>query len=128
MEDLQEGSKIFKKGITLSLNLVLLFILLYVQNLRYDNLINLKIDDNHEEVLRKIGLMQANGNDMNWILGLTLLLTILNIVLYKNWIKAKRWVLEPIIIFIFSLGLTLTYHINRTFKVSEQIDATTNFK
>jgi len=128
MEDLQEGSKIFKKGITLSLNLVLLFILLYVQNLRYDNLINLKIDDNHEEVLRKIGLMQANGNDMNWILGLTLLLTILNIVLYKNWIKAKRWVLEPIIIFIVSLGLTLTYHISRTFKVSEQIDATTNFK
>jgi len=128
MEDIKEGSKIYKKGITLLLNLVLLFILIYVQNLRYDNLINLKIDDNHQEVLRKVGLMQANGNDMNWILGLTLFLTVLNLVLYKNWIKAKRWVLEPIIIFIVSLGLTLTYHISRTFKVSEQINATTKNK
>lgn len=128
MEDIKEGKKIYKKGLILLLNLVLLFVLIYLQNIRYDNLINLKIDDNNAEVLRKVGLMHANGNDANWILGLTLLLTVLNIVLYRNWIKAKRWILEPIIILIVSLGLTLTYHIYRTFKVSEQINVTTNNK
>jgi hypothetical protein len=128
MEDVKKDNKIYKKGLMLLLNLILLFVLIYLQSIRYNNLINLTIEGNNADVLRNVGLMHANGNDMNSIFGLTLVLTFLNIVLYKNWIKAKRWVLEPIFIFIVTFGLTITCHIYRTLKVSEQINVTNNNK
>ena len=113
--------KIQKKTIIIILNVVVLLSLLYFQSIRYAKLINYSIENqNHNEVLRNVSLLHAFGNDINWIIITVLILLVLNIILFKNWIKAKRWIIEPFFIFLITTGLTITYHINRFHSIKEE--------
>ena len=45
MSDTKEDNKIYRKGLTLLLNLIFWVVVIYLQDIRYDNLINLEITD-----------------------------------------------------------------------------------
>jgi hypothetical protein len=111
-----------KKILIISINIIVLSALLYIQEMRYDSLSNLNFQKvEHGEILLKVDLMKQSGIDVNWLTGICVGLLILNCFIYRQIIKAKRWILEPILIFTLSLGLTITYHINRTFVINERL-------
>ncbi len=120
------NEKIIKRVLTIILNIIGLTIMYFIQNIRYENIVNLYFDNPKNEVLRSVAFMEANGNDLNSILGISLILLILNIILYRQWINGKRWILEPFGIFIISIILTIFIHINRVDQVKETINTTHN--
>ena len=76
----------------------------------------------HAEVLIKAGLLKQTGIDVNLITGIAVGLLVLNLLLFKLWVKAKRWILVPCLIFILSLGLSFTYYFNMTKTIGKEIE------
>jgi len=74
------------------------------------------------EVLVKASLIQQTGIDVNWITIVTIGLLILNLLLFKFWIHAKRWILIPSLLFILNIGLSFTYYFNMNKAIAEEIE------
>jgi len=72
-----------RKISVLILNFIGLALLFYIQNIRYNNLIDIELNK-HDEVLRNVGLAQAGGNDLNLIILASFILIFINIFIYKN--------------------------------------------
>lgn len=117
-----------KKLGVLILNFVGFVTLFYLQNMRYYNLLNYKFESAHDDVLRNAGLMWAGGNDLNWILVLSLIFLILNLFLFRNWVKAKRWFIESFIILIVTITIGMIYHFHRIDKIQDKKDAIDNIQ
>ena len=90
-----------------------------LQNIRYENILKLYFQEPNNEVLRSVVFMQSIGNDLNWILGISLILFTVNLILFRSWIKGERWILHPLIIFIITLFVTVYLHSNRVDRLKE---------
>lgn len=113
--------KIKKKIAIILLNVVILVILLYIQSIRYSSILSYNVENqSHNADLINIGLLHALGNDINLSIITSLILLVLNIILFKNWVKAKRWIIEPVIIFLITIGLTIFYQIKRVNLLKEE--------
>jgi hypothetical protein len=87
----------------------------------YDNLTPKELLDLDDTVLQRKALMQVSVGDTNQLLWISLIIVFVNTLLYKNWIKAEKWVLQPVLFFVFTFGLSLTFHVKRTFVVRDVI-------
>src|SRR5690606_33628546 len=103
-----------------------LVILLYFQNIRYQNIVHYEFERPHDEVLRNVALMHSTGNDVNWIIAISFILFGLNMLFYRNWINSKRWILEPVLVLIITMTLTLTYHFDRVIELGDKLNTTHN--
>lgn len=119
-------NKISKKTIiVLSQNFVSFTILLLFQNMRYDRILNMNWEGEVQaEVLRKAFLMTASGADVDWVVGLNLFFLMLNILLFKYWIKSNRWILIPLLTFMLTLLVTISYFVYRFQNIQILIETT----
>lgn len=116
------NSRLKKKILILSINFLGLILLLYKQKNRYDKVYGLDYESiEHGEVLLTSALMKQSGIDFNWIMGICAVFILFNVFMYRQWVKSKRWILEPILIFIISFSLTFTYHTVNQFKISKEV-------
>ena len=115
-------SKAKKKILILTLNVVALIILLLIQDNQADNLIQeiTKTPDFQEKTL-KATLMLHNQSTYDWIAGICLGLFIVNMISYRQWIKSKRWILEPILTLIISYVLTFSLYTYQTFEIRDKL-------
>lgn len=111
-----------RKTFILTLNALVLIILLLIQDNQADNIIQqtTKTPD-FQEVTLKATLMVHNQSTYNWIPGICLGLLILNMIFYRQWVKSKKWILEPILILVISYGLTFSFYTYRTFEMKDQM-------
>jgi hypothetical protein len=109
--------------IVIALNILTIGILLWslTENLSVINQLDFQANE-HAEVLIKAGLLKQVGIDVNLITGITVGLLVLNLLLFRLWVKSKRWILIPCLIFILSLGLSFTYYFNMTKTIGEEIE------
>jgi len=113
--------KIRKKFAIILLNIIVIVLIIFLQGIRYSEIIEYSVEThNNMETFTNVGLLHAFGNDINIIVAVTLILLVLNLILYKKWIKAKRWIIEPLIIFIVTIGLSISYQIKRVNQVKEE--------
>ena len=116
------NSTLKKKISILLINFLGLILLLYRQKIRYDKVYEFDYENiENGEVLLASTLMKQSGIDVNWITGICVIFILFNVLMYRQWIKSKRWILEPILIFIISFSLTFTYHTINQFKINEDI-------
>ena len=110
------------KAVIISLEVLIVFGLYYLQGLRYEQIIHMQ-----DKSYRDVGLMIGIGNDLNWTLVLPVLFLVANFFLYKKLIKAKRWITEPFIVFVLTLAFALTIFLTRMKRqIEEQKRTTTN--
>lgn len=114
---------IIKKKLTLILaNLISYITLLVIQQNKYNKIYEVEVDKvEHGEILLKASLINIFGDDLDWIMGMCFIFLFLNIILYKKWVKSKRWIQEPIIILIISFTLTFSYQLNNQIKISNNL-------
>jgi hypothetical protein len=117
MEELSSKTKNSRKLVLFSISLVILLSMLYFQGKMYSNLTPTTLLDADETILQRKALTQVSIGDTNQILWLSLILAFVNTLLYKNWVKAEKWVLQPVLFFVLTFGLALTLNVKRTFKV-----------
>lgn len=111
-----------KKLLILTLNLLALIILLLIQENRIDRIIQREWGSTeHPEILLTVTLMAHNQAIFNWIAGICLTLLVLNMILYRQWVNSRKWVLEPILILVISYGLAFTFYTYRTFAHKDQL-------
>lgn len=121
MDELTSKTIFFRKCILFGSSLLILLLLLYFQDYMYDNLTPQEMLDVDDTILQRKALMQVSVGDTNQILWISLILGFVNTLLYKNWIKAQKWVLQPVLFFLLTFGLSLTFNVKRTFKVRDAI-------
>ena len=97
--------------IILLINLILFVGLFFIQNDLFNKLIeNYSDSQNDKNIILHVMIMKMNGEFINWILGLTFMNLILNVLIFKYWIKSKKWILKPILITVVTLIIS-TYFI-----------------
>lgn len=121
MSELSSKTIVIRKSILFGSSLLILLSLLYFQDNMYSNLTPTEMLDLDDTVLQRKALMQVSVGDTNQILWISLILAFVNTLLYKNWIKAEKWVLQPVLFFVITFGLSLTFHVKRTFAVRDVI-------
>ena len=121
MNELSSKTIVIRKCILFGSSLLILLSMLYFQDNMYDNLTPTEMLDEANTVLQRKGLMEVSVGDTNQILWISLILGFVNTLLYKNWIKAEKWVLQPVLFFLITFGLSLTFHVKRTFTVRDII-------
>ena len=111
-----------KKILILTLNAVALIILLLIQDLQDDNIIQEVIKTQEfQEVRLTATLLLHNKSTYDWIAGISLGLFVFNMISYRQWIKSKKWILEPILILIISYVLTFSFYTYQTFEVRDKL-------
>ena len=104
---------------------VFLFITLFLnQNVKYHRTLISNVDDPYSDVIKAVKLMDIAGETVKWILILTVGLLFINLRLYKNWIVAKRWIAEPILVMIIFLILSYSYYSFSMIELREEIENT----
>ena len=121
MEEVSTKTKNSRKLVLFSISLLILLSMLYFQGKMYSNLTPKALLDADETILQRKALTQVSIGDTNQILWLSLILAFVNTLLYKNWVKAEKWVLQPVLFFVLTFGLALTLNVKRTFKVRDAI-------
>jgi hypothetical protein len=101
---------IWKTSIVL-MNIAIMAILLFFQNERYTQILNYKsVNVEFNEIEKTVKMMEEYGDSINWIVGVSIILLLINFFLFKKWCKSKKWVIEGILIFIFTITLGITYN------------------
>ncbi|GEM_PF-5057139 len=121
MHEVSSKIKLIRKCILFGSSLLILLSLLYLQDNMYDNLTPKEMLDLDNTVLQRKALMQVSVGDTNQLLWISLIIVFVNTLLYKNWIKTEKWVLQPVLFFLITFGLALTFHVKRTFVVRDVI-------
>ena len=111
-----------KKGIFLiALNILVLALALYLLDIRYTKILSSAMELNQsEDALLNARLLRALTFDINSILITALALLVVNLILLKKWVKAKRWVLEAIIIFFLSFGLFIFFQTHKVNSIKQE--------
>jgi len=114
----------FQKRVFLTLlNIIAFIVLLKIQDIPYDKLRQTIVEPiEKQQVVIHSALIHQNRIDSNWIAGVGLILLLIMIITYRNWIKIKRWILEPTLIMIILTILTFSYHIYRQFSMAEYLN------
>jgi hypothetical protein len=111
-----------KKNLILILNALGLTILLLIQSIQADNIIQeVTKTTEFQEVRLKATLLLHNKSTYNWIARICLGLMIFNITLYRQWVKSRKWILEPILILVISYGLTFSFYTYQTFEIRDKL-------
>jgi hypothetical protein len=93
------------------MNIAIMAILLFFQNERYTQILNYKsVNVEFNEIEKTVKMMEEYGDSINWIVGVSIILLLINFFLFKKWCKSKKWVIEGILIFIFTITLGITYN------------------
>ena len=114
-----------KKVIIVLLNLSVLTLLLWYLTNQYSVIDYVDYESiEYAEVLVKASVLKQVGKDTITIIIITSLLLIINGLAYKNWVRSKRWVIEPILIFIITIGISSFYYYTMTSGLSERMEKT----
>lgn len=115
-------SKARRKIRILSLNALALIILLWIQDHHADSIVEQTSNTTEfQEVILHAKLILHNQSTYNWIAGVCMGLLVLNFVLYRQWVKSRKWILEPILILVISYGLAFSLYTYRTFELKDQL-------
>jgi len=117
-----------KRLILIIINLILFIGLFFIQNNLFNELIENTLNNlsNENTVIGQVMIMEMSGDFINMIIGMTAVLLIVNGLIFKYWIKSKRWIIEPILIFIFSLIISIYYFADRNTDLKTRIEHTAN--
>jgi len=111
-----------RKALILTFNALVLFALLLVRDNQVSNFIQQTSENaGYNGVMLKAVLMLHNQSTYNWIAALCIGLLLINLFSYRQWVKSRRWILEPIIVLIISYGLAFSLYTSRTFKIADQL-------
>jgi len=111
-----------RKALILTFNALALFALLLVRDHQVSNFIQQTSENaGYNGVMLKAVLMLHNQSTYNWIAALCIGLMLINLFTYRQWVKSRRWILEPIIVLIISYGLAFSLYTSRTFKIADQL-------
>ncbi len=111
-----------KKLLVLTMNTLVLTALLLIQEHEVEHILQRDWPNrDYVEVMTKTALMVHNKWVYNWITAVCLGLLVLNLFLYRQWVKSKRWIFEPVLILVISYGLAFSFFTYRTFAVKEQL-------
>lgn len=112
-----------KKLLVIVFNLVTLIVLLWrlTENLSIIDQVDFTANDN-AELVSKAWLLKQTGTGINLIIGFTIGLLFLNAIVYRQWIRSKRWIIQPLLIFILSVSLSLGYFLNLTMDIGKKTE------
>ncbi|OAD40925.1 hypothetical protein [Polaribacter atrinae] len=113
-----------RKLILIIINFILFIGLFFLQNNAFNELIRNELN-NENIVVRQVMIMEMSGNFINTIIGIAIILLIVNGIILKYWIKSKRWIIESIIILIFTLIISIYFHSNRNTNLKNRLNHTT---
>jgi hypothetical protein len=65
--------------------------------------------------------MEQSRVDYNWLNGICIFLFLFNVFMFRQWVKSKRWVLKPVLIFIISFVISYAYNVDKQFKIAKDI-------
>jgi hypothetical protein len=116
-----------RKLILIIINLILFVGLFFFQNNLFNELIGNELSklNNENTVVGQVMIMEMSGDFINMIIGVAIILLIVNGIILKYWIKSKRWIIESIMILIFTLIISIYYHADRNTNLKNRIKHTT---
>jgi ABC-type Fe3+-siderophore transport system permease subunit len=117
-----------RKLILIIINLILFVVLFIIQNNLFNELIENDLNklSNENTVVGQVMIMEMSGDFINMIIGMIAVLLIVNGLILKYWIKSKRWIIESILIFIFTLIISISYHADRNADFKTRLKHTAN--
>jgi hypothetical protein len=107
-------------------NATVLVTLLVWQNAAYDDILEMEVSKKFGDIDQTVRLLEQFGDDMNVILGLCAGLFLMNIWLFRNVIRSKRWILKPVALLVLSFVLSIGYHSYRGKVVGNEIKTMAN--
>gem|GEM_PF-7006664 len=104
------------------MNALAFIALIFIQDTKANNLVQeITKTPDFQEITLKASLMVHSQSTYNLIAQICFGLMVINIVVYRQWVKSKRWLLEPILILIISYALTFTLSTYQTFEMRDEL-------
>lgn len=117
-----------KKILILIINLILFVGLFYIQNIILDRIIENTLNKPNDEntLVGQVLIMEMSGDFVNLNIGLAIILLLLNGLIFKYWIKCRRWIIEVILIFFITLIISIYFHTERNTDLRMRLKHTAN--
>lgn len=117
-----KNSRINKKCWVIAITTVVLVLHFVYERTRILEILNSMSESQNDELQLKVNLMLETRLYINFVTYSCFGLLVLNILLYKFWVKSKRWIIEPIIILVLSFATLFALHNYNMFEIRDSIE------